>query len=154
MLNREDVLALLKSVPDVGLSDEQAEKLVDGVLPLIGPVDFKDKTFVVHIPMDGKLGEIQLKQCYAYADQIKAMGAKNVLFLPSGTVVYSVALKPEEVTVLSSKEMLGHEEVAQYTEWLRIARGGDGERIAILGDSGTLESLCDEHLALLGLRRV
>lgn len=152
-MTKDELKETISLIPDLSISTSDHEKLVEALFPFMSTMDIVGKTFVMHIPMSGKLSDEELNRCYAYADWIRKLGAKNVLFLPTGSYIKTMNFKPEDIAILKFDSELPEADVVhKYLDWIRIAREGV-ERVVVLDETATLQKLTDQDLDRLGLTR-
>lgn len=107
------------------------------LLPLFEPIDFEGKSLVIKIKTDN-LPPDTLNRLYAYADWLRHLGAKNVVFLPETATVSTEEFAKDRFYTVRFKQMPSSEKVAEIVDWLRIA-GADPEKVVVLGTDCELE---------------
>jgi hypothetical protein len=107
-----------------------AKELAELLAPVLDPVDFQDKSLMIKIPIDN-LPSDAINRLYAYADWLRHLGAKNVVFLPRGAQVETIEFSKESYYTLKlDRGSLG--KVEEILDWLRIA-GADPDKVVVLG---------------------
>ena len=126
-MNRDDLKSILSKLSE---SDFSLEDSVDLLLPFFQPVDFQGRSLVVqidtdHIPTD-KIGRL-----YAYADWLRHLGAKNVVFMPKNSEVKTFEFSKDQHYLLRFEKPQS-KMIEDVIDWLRIA-GADPEKILVFG---------------------
>jgi len=107
-----------------------AMQVAELLYPLFGPVDFQGKSLMIKIPTDN-LPSDGINRLYAYADWLRHLGAKNVVFLPKGAEVETIQFSRDAHYSLKLRgESLS--KVEEILDWLRIA-GADPQKVVVFG---------------------
>ncbi len=99
--------------------------------PLFESVIFQDKTPLIRLE---PRSQEHLDALYFYADHIKAMGARSVLFLPKDSEVTVLDLEGKSVTL--KVQSADPAELRKYGEWIRVA---GAKHVFVLQSNETLE---------------
>jgi hypothetical protein len=117
-------------ITELNHAERSVDELAELLEPLLSPVDFQDKSLMIKIPTDN-LPPDGINRLYAYADWLRHLGAKNVVFLPRGAEVETIQFSKEDYYSLRvSGDALS--KVDEILDWLRIA-GADPEKVVVLG---------------------
>ena len=125
-----DLQTLKKLITELKHSEKTVEELAELLHPLLSPVDFQGLSLIIKVPTDN-LPADGINRLYAYADWLRHLGAKNVVFLPRGAEVETIQFLTEQhYSLRLSGAALGR--VDEILDWLRIA-GADPDKVVVLG---------------------
>lgn len=99
--------------------------------PLFQTVDLTNKTPLIQLETQHP---DQLDRLYFWADHIKAMGARSVLFLPHDSKVTILDLEGKTVTL--KVQATDPELLLKYGEWVKVA---GAKHVFVLQSGETLE---------------
>jgi hypothetical protein len=125
-----DLETTKKFITELNHAEKTVEELAELIQPLLSPVDFQGLSLIIKVPTDN-LPADGINRLYAYADWLRHLGAKNVVFLPRGAEVETIQFSKEQHYSLK----LGGgalDKVDEILDWLRIA-GADPDRVVVLG---------------------
>lgn len=129
-----DLESILEKVEHNKLSAREVAELL---VPFFSPIDFEGKSLLIKIKTDN-LPPDTLNRLYAYADWLRHLGAKNVVFLPETATVSTEEFAKDRYYTVRFAQMPSSEKVAEIVDWLRIA-GADPEKVVVLGTDCELE---------------
>lgn len=115
------------------LDSETLDCLVRQLYPVFEPVDFEGKSLFIKVNSSPHSPDV-LDRFYAYADLLRNMGAKNVVFLPmeAEVSVHELDLK-KMVKVVFRDGLPPADQLEKYRDWFRIA-GCDPNKVAFVAD--------------------
>jgi hypothetical protein len=108
-----------------------AEDVAKLLYPLFETVELQGKTPLIRLE---PRTEQQLDMLYFWADHIKAMGARSVLFLPLSAEIAILDLVGKSVTL--KLNATDPDMVHKYAEWVRVA---GAEHVCVLQSGESLE---------------